>query len=113
MTKPKTTRATKTSPAKKKGGLQTALKRNAATKEALATASSGKVAPKTMGADTDRPDRQGKINVTGYFDPAVRRSIRLIQAEHPELSQHDILTEALNLVFAKYRVPEAATATGR
>jgi antitoxin-like ribbon-helix-helix protein len=66
-----------------------------------------------VGATTNRADRSGKVNVTGYFDPAVRQSIRRIQAEYPELTQQDILAEALNLVFAKYGVPEAAKVSGR
>jgi len=90
---------------------------------ALAAAASGKetAAPKdrpkrtvrkkvatTIGANTDRPDRAGRVNITGYFDPSVKQSIRLIQAQHPELSQQAILAEALNLVFSKYGVPESA-----
>lgn len=61
-----------------------------------------------IGANTDRADRAGKVNVTGYFDPAVRQSIRMIQVKHPALTQQAILAEALNLVFAKYGVPESA-----
>lgn len=61
-----------------------------------------------VGATTDRPDRKGKVQVGGYYDPAVRQSIRLIQAKHPELSQADIVAQGLNLVFAHYGVPEAA-----
>lgn len=81
-------------------------------KSALANAA-GTKKRKSAGANTDRADRAGKVNVTGYFDPAVRRSIRLIQAEHPELTQQDILAEALNLVFARYGVPETAKVAGR
>lgn len=61
-----------------------------------------------LGATTARVDRSGKVNVTGYFDPAVRQSIRMIQAQQPVLTQQAILAEALNLVFAKYGVPESA-----
>jgi hypothetical protein len=46
--------------------------------------------------------------VTGYFDPAVKTSFRLIQAKYPERTQQDLLAEALNDLFAKYNVPQSA-----
>lgn len=64
-----------------------------------------------LGARTSRADRAGRVNITGYFDPAVKQSIRMIQAKYPELSQQAIIAEALNLVFAKYGVPESADVT--
>lgn len=100
----------------KKTPLNTALGRAPETmKAALAGAAQGTASTrvKALGATTDRADRSGKVNVTGYFDPAVRQSIRRIQAEYPALTQQDILAEALNLVFAKYGVPETAQVTGR
>jgi len=51
--------------------------------------------------------KTGKVNVTGYFDPDVKSSLRLIQAKTGKTIQ-DILAEALNDVFAKYKVPETA-----
>lgn len=51
--------------------------------------------------------KTGKVNVTGYFDPEVKSSLRLIQAKSGKTIQ-DILAEALNDVFAKYNVPETA-----
>jgi hypothetical protein len=69
---------------------------------------SGRPRGAALGATTARVDRSGKVNVTGYFDPAVRQSIRMIQAQQPALTQQAILAEALNLVFAKYGVPESA-----
>ncbi len=51
--------------------------------------------------------KTGKVNVTGYFDPEVKSSLRLIQAKTGKTIQ-DILAEALNDIFAKYRVPETA-----
>lgn len=55
-----------------------------------------------------RPHRAGKINVTGYFDPSVKSSIRAIQMQHPELTQQDLLEEALDALFARYGVPQTA-----
>lgn len=52
--------------------------------------------------------RAGKVPVIGYFEPAVRSSLYLIQAQYPKASVQDLLGEALNLLFAKHRVPETA-----
>jgi hypothetical protein len=49
----------------------------------------------------------GKVNVTGYFPPEVKASLRLVQAKRGGTIQ-DILAEALNDLFSKYRVPESA-----
>jgi hypothetical protein len=61
-----------------------------------------------MGAKSTRADRIGRVNVTGYFDPTVKASFRLIQAQHPQLSLQDLLAEALDDLFAKYNVPQSA-----
>jgi hypothetical protein len=49
----------------------------------------------------------GKINVSAYFPPEVKASLRLVQAKRGGKVQ-DLLGEALNLLFAKYNVPETA-----
>lgn len=55
------------------------------------------------------PYRPGKVNVTGYFDPAVKQSLRMIQAKFPERkTEQDLLAEALNDLFAKHGVPQCA-----
>lgn len=59
-------------------------------------------------AASAKPYRVGRVNVTGYFDPAVKQSIRLIQAKYPERTLQDLLAEALNDLFAKYNVPQSA-----
>jgi hypothetical protein len=51
--------------------------------------------------------REGKINVSAYFPPEVKSSLRLVQAKRGGKVQ-DLLAEALNLLFAKYNVPETA-----
>lgn len=58
--------------------------------------------------ETAKPHRAGKVNVTGYFEPAVKQSLRLIQAKHPGRTVQDLLAEALNDLFAKYNVPQTA-----
>src|SRR5580698_10121270 len=71
-------------------------------KGAAPSDSAGAKAPST------KPYRVGRVNVTGYFDPAVRQSIRLIQAKYPARTVQDLLAEALNDLFAKYNVPQSA-----
>src|ERR1700691_2578058 len=53
--------------------------------------------------------RVGRVNVTGYFDPAVKQSLRLVQAKHPGRTVQVLLAEALNDLFSKYNVPQTAT----
>jgi hypothetical protein len=59
-------------------------------------------------AEGTKPYRAGRVNVTGYFDPGVKQSLRLIQAKHPDRSVQDLLAEALNDLFSKYNVPQTA-----
>ena len=54
--------------------------------------------------------RAGKVNVSAYFPPEVKASLRLVQAKRGGKVQ-DLLAEALNLLFAKYNVPETAPAS--
>jgi hypothetical protein len=62
---------------------------------------------KTMGARVGAKSyREGRVNVTGYFHPAVKQSLRLIQAKHPEKTVQDLLAEALDDLFAKYNIPQ-------
>lgn len=69
-------------------------------------------AKRTRGAGADPatswPGRAGNVNITGYFDTSVRSSLRLIQAKCPRATVRDLLAEALNLLFAKYDVPQTA-----
>ena len=70
-----------------------------------------KIQPETgsLGSHKDtRAHRVGLVNVTGYFDPAVKSSLRAIQMKHPKMTMQDILEEALEDVFAKYEVPQTA-----
>ena len=69
-------------------------------KEDAATASGGGVR---------QPGRVGKISVTGYFAPAVRRQLRRLAADGDTTIQA-LLGEALNDLFAKHGLPEIADA---
>jgi hypothetical protein len=55
-----------------------------------------------------KPYRMGRVNITGYFAPSVKQSIRLIQAKYPNRTVQDLLAEALNDLFGKYDVPQTA-----
>lgn len=58
-------------------------------------------------AEAPRSGRAGKSNVTGYFDPAVKRQLRIMAAEK-DCTIQDLLGEALNELFAKHGRPEIA-----
>src|SRR4051812_3666120 len=92
-----------------KPGLQAALRSSAAGQAKGASVRSAAAAPQPVHpeAAARQPSRTGKINVTGYFPPEVKASLRLVQARHGGTLQ-DILAEALNDLFAKYGVPETA-----
>ena len=61
--------------------------------------------PDTRGRDTQQPSRVGKVSVTGYFTPEVRRQLRRLAADRDATIQM-LLGEALNDLFAKHGLPE-------
>jgi hypothetical protein len=91
-------------------------KRRAEAPASVARQDATTTAPKQKAAHKDAPkthgpaaaiSREGKINVSAYFPPEVKASLRLVQAKRGGKVQ-DLLAEALNLLFAKYNVPETA-----
>ena len=58
---------------------------------------------------TAQPGRVGKVSVTGYFAPEVRRQLRRLAADADTTIQA-LLAEALNDLFAKRGAPEIADA---
>jgi hypothetical protein len=79
--------------------------------DALAQAAKPAASLKSPGGaspDKAKTYRAGRVNITGYFDPAVKQSLRLVQAKHPGLTVQDLLAEALDDLFAKYNVPQVA-----
>lgn len=58
-------------------------------------------------AASKAPSRAGKVNISAYMPPEVKSSLRLVQAKRGG-KVSDLLAEALNLLFAKYNVPQAA-----
>jgi len=51
--------------------------------------------------------REGKRLIGGHFAPEVLKQLRLLAAEQDRTLQ-DLIAEALNELFAKYRKPEIA-----
>ena len=45
------------------------------------------------------PSRAGKVPVAGFFDPAVRRALKLLAVERA-CSQQEVLSQALRMLFA-------------
>lgn len=63
--------------------------------------------PESSNAASDRPGRDGKSNVTGYFSKEVKIQLRVIAGEQDKTIQ-ELLAEGLNYVFAKYGRAEIA-----
>jgi hypothetical protein len=56
-----------------------------------------------------QPGRRGKVAITHWVDPAVRKQVAQLALDHDK-SQAELVAEALNLLFEKYgRSPIAAT----
>jgi hypothetical protein len=54
------------------------------------------------------PSREGKIAVTGFYDPDVRMQLKILAAEQKTTIQ-DLVTEALNGLFERYGKPPIAS----
>ena len=54
-----------------------------------------------------QPGRVGKVSVTGYFAPQVRRQLKRLAAE-ADTTVQALLGEALNDLFAKHGLAEIA-----
>ncbi len=48
--------------------------------------------------------------VSGWLPIEARSSFKLIQAKYPAKRMQDLITEAMNDLFAKYNVPQTAKA---
>ncbi len=53
------------------------------------------------------PSRQGKKALTGYFDPAVLKQIKMMAAAE-ETTIQALMTEAINDLFKKHGKPHIA-----
>jgi hypothetical protein len=64
-------------------------------------------------AETTRPDRAGKTNITGYFDKPVKWELQDLATERSralgrKVTAQELLAEALNDLFKKYGKAELA-----
>lgn len=54
------------------------------------------------------PSRAGKKALIGYFDPDVSKQLKQMALDHDRDSVQDLLREALNDLFQKYKKPTIA-----
>jgi hypothetical protein len=57
----------------------------------------------------EQPNRRGKVIISAYFDPAMRKQLAILAVEQ-DTSQAALIAEALNLLFKKHRRPPIAKA---
>jgi hypothetical protein len=90
---------------KKPGALASALRKSGVT----VAASEDEARPVRHGAapSTGQPSRQGTKAITVHFPEEVRRQLKALAGEQGR-DAADMVAEALNLLFAKYRKPEVA-----
>lgn len=58
-----------------------------------------------------QPSRKGKVAITQWVDPAVRKQLARMALDH-DSSQAALVAEALNLLFEKYGQPPIAAPIG-
>ena len=51
--------------------------------------------------------RKGKVGITQWVDPVVRKQLQLLRLERDK-DQYELVNEALNLLFEKYGKPPIA-----
>ncbi len=54
------------------------------------------------------PSRAGKKALIGYFDPDVSKQLKQMMLDHDRDSVQDLLREAINDLFQKYKKPTIA-----
>ncbi len=55
------------------------------------------------------PSRRGKVAISAYFDPAVRKQLAIL-AVKKDKSQAALVADALNMLFERYGEPPIASA---
>lgn len=55
----------------------------------------------SLGGPLPQPSRRGKVAITHWVDPAVRKQLAQLALDH-DTSQAALVAEALNLLFEKY-----------
>ncbi len=57
----------------------------------------------------DAPSRKGKVAISAYFDPAVRKQLAILAIKEDK-SQAALVADALNLLFERHGEPPIARA---
>ena len=89
----------------RKPSLAEALKPHDRTATATTTA---ETPPNRHGKASLPPSRAGKKALIGYFDPDVSKQLKQMMLDQDRGSVQEILREALNDLFKKYRKPPIA-----
>lgn len=74
-----------------------------------ATATSAAPEDASLSSPSPQPSRRGKVAITHWVDPAVRKQLAQLALDHDK-SQAALVAEALNLLFEKYGKSPIATA---
>lgn len=64
--------------------------------------------PPRKGPTAQAPSREGKKALVTYFDPAVSKQLQQIKLDLDRESIQDLVKEALNDLFQKYKKPTIA-----
>lgn len=64
--------------------------------------------PKHHWKSSPPPSRAGKKALIGYFNPEVSKQLKQITLDHDRNSVQELLREALNDLFQKYKKPPIA-----
>ena len=73
-----------------------------------ATPTKTKTPPTPRGKTSLPPSRAGKKALIGYFDPEVSKQLKQMLLDQDRDSVQELLREALNDLFKKYRKPSIA-----
>lgn len=94
---------------KKTGALASALRSSGAAVAALKTTPLDEAPdqPSVVVAPARQPSRVGTKPITVHYPEVVRRQLKALSGEEGR-DVADMVAEALNLLFAKYRKPEIA-----
>jgi hypothetical protein len=93
--------------ASKLGNLQSALNTTRSGSPAVVELSRPAAVPPATPPQR-QSNRQGKVNLAAWLDPAFKSSLRMVQAQRGGTIQQ-LLEEGLNDLFRKYDVPTVTT----
>lgn len=92
---------------KKAGALASALRSSGATLAAQSELPEPAQEVPAPALSRAQPSRQGTKPITVHYPEAVRRQLKTLAAEEGR-DMDDMIAEALNMLFVKYRKPELA-----